>query len=298
MNQIQLILTELGYKLSIDKDGWRTNAVFRGGDNPTAIKVFSKDGSWIDFVESKRGKLEDLIALSLGDKTKVQDFLKGKLSFDPSSVSISPKIKIPEIFDEKIVNDLIPDFSYWQSRGIDKKVAELFKGGLCLDCQSFLAKLKNRQILVIYNGKNQIIGLTGRSLNNKLPKWKHIGAKSNWVWPASINQKIIREKKEVILVESPVDILKLWECGIQTAICLFGTEFSFAILNFLLKVNPSKIIIATNNEESCVGNDAAVKIYNRLKRYFNLDQLQIKLPPAKDFGEISDNKVILDWYSK
>lgn len=291
MNDIQSILIELGYSPKADGNGWRMASLYRDGDNPSALKVYN-DGWAHDYVTNERFSLETLIKKTLNiDDSKAKDWLKDKIDIeDLPKNDYRNKIVMPEIFDESILFDLVPDFSYWQSRGIDKSIAALFKGGLCLDCQSFLAKLRNRQILVIYDGKNRIIGLTGRSLNDRTPKWKHIGVKANWVWPGYLNSKLIKEQKRVILVESPADVLKLWECGIKNVICLFGTECSFAILNFLLKVNPS-IIIATNNEPSGVGNKAAEKLYHRFQRYFESSQLQIILPYKKDFAEMSCEEI-------
>jgi hypothetical protein len=104
---IKEVLTELGYKLTQDKDGWRTNAAFRGGDNSTAIKIFSNSGDWIDFVEGKRGNLNDLIKLTLNiDDVKLKDWLQGKNI--QTTVTPKPKIEIPEVFDEGVLKDLIP----------------------------------------------------------------------------------------------------------------------------------------------------------------------------------------------
>src|ERR1041384_3306125 len=113
MSDIQTILIDLGYQLKQDKDGWRTNALFRGGSNPTAIKIFKDNGNWCDFVEGKRGTFEDLIALTLGDKVKAQDYIKGNnVVFE--KVEYKEKLKVPEVFDDNILKDLIPDTSYWQ----------------------------------------------------------------------------------------------------------------------------------------------------------------------------------------
>lgn len=290
MSDIVSILTELGYSPRLDKDGWRMAALYRHGDNNTSLKVYS-NGWCHDFVTGEKFRLETLIQKTLNiDEANAKDWLTKKADIGSLYHVEKEKIKLPEIFDNHILNDLIPDFSYWKTRGISSEIASIFKGGLCIQSESLLGKLRNRQILIIYNGQKQIVGLTGRSLDDRTPKWKHIGTKTNWVWPGYLNSKLIKSCKQVILVESPADILKLWECGIYNAICLFGTECSFAILNFLLKVNPN-IIIATNNEDSQIGNKAAEKIYNKLKRYFNLNQLQIILPYKKDFGEMSCEEI-------
>ena len=73
-----------------------------------------------------------------------------------------------------------------------------------------------------------------------------------------------------------------------------------SLINYLLKINPKKIIISTNQElnekNGGVGNDAAIKIYNRLRRYFNTNQLLIKLPYKKDFC-VMECDSIKDWYN-
>ena len=44
------VLEELGYKLVDCGDSWRTSAIYRGGDNPTAVKVYKNTGVWTDYV--------------------------------------------------------------------------------------------------------------------------------------------------------------------------------------------------------------------------------------------------------
>lgn len=299
MQEVKDILISLGYELTYDKDGWRTNAVFRGGDNKTALKIFN-NGTWIDFVENKKGNLEDLVKLTIGENIDVKSWLSDKIDLNNLEIKKSPII-IPEIFNQEILKDLIQDYTYITNRGISKETAQIFSCGVCLDSQTLLQKLKNRQIFCIYNSKKQLIGFSGRSLieDNKI-KYKHLGGRNSWVYPVYLNNNIIKEQKEVILIEGVFDAMRLWDLDIKNTIVLFGTELSHSILNYLLKVNPSKILIATNNEVDLnggVGNQAAQKIYNRLKRYFNLNQLKIHLPPKKDFAEIKDDKEILNWYN-
>jgi DNA primase len=78
-------------------------------------------------------------------------------------------------------------------------------------------------VFPVYNEHNQIIGFSGRhveSNNDKwkhLPKWKHVGKRNNWVYPAFNTATGVDEeiefKKEVILVESIGDALALYEQG-------------------------------------------------------------------------------------
>mgnify|MGYP001287018461 CR=1 FL=1 len=43
-----------------------------------------------------------------------------------------------------------------------------------------------RMVFPVYNEHNQIVGFSGRKVDddNDYPKWKHIGKRNNWVYPA------------------------------------------------------------------------------------------------------------------
>ena len=45
------ILENLGYKLSDHGSYWRTSALYRSGDNPTALQIYKDSGVWKDYVE-------------------------------------------------------------------------------------------------------------------------------------------------------------------------------------------------------------------------------------------------------
>lgn len=51
MSDYKTILENLGYKLSDRGTFWQTSAIYRNGDNPTAIQVYKDTGVWKDFVE-------------------------------------------------------------------------------------------------------------------------------------------------------------------------------------------------------------------------------------------------------
>ena len=51
---VKSVLEELGYKLVDCGDSWRTSAIYRGGDNPTAVKVYKNTGVWTDYVHANK----------------------------------------------------------------------------------------------------------------------------------------------------------------------------------------------------------------------------------------------------
>jgi hypothetical protein len=91
----------------------------------------------------------------------------------------------------------------------------------------------------------------------------------------------------------------MWDADIKNAIVTFGLDISISILNFLLRSDFKKINISFNNdlEKNSAGNIASEKGYNKLLRYFDKNQLNIKLPFKKDFGEMTKEEII-EWKTK
>lgn len=292
-------LQENGYPVARNSNYISFPAYWRNGNNPTSVTGYPEQNLFIDWVSSEKFDFKGLVkrVLDIKDDKDLANKIDLNNFNSKNQVSLKQEIKIQEIFPEEIIKELEPNNEYWYGRGISEDTIKQFEGGISLH-----GRFKNRQCLIIKNSKGQIIGVTGRDLTNKkIAKWKHVGAKGNWVWPASINSHEIQNKQSVILVESPADIISLFECGIKNVLCLFGVELHLGILNFLLKLNLNKIIIATNNEinfNGGVGNNAALKIKAKLDKYFDSHTSIIKLPPGKDFNEIlvkNGKPLILEW---
>ena len=66
--------------------------------------------------------------------------------------------------------------------------------------------------------------------------------------------------------------------------------------------NLNKITISTNNDSEKISNrglEAAIKIYLKLTNFFDASKLEIRLPIAKDFGEMLENGIPIDkWINK
>ena len=60
---VKSVLEKLGYRLSDFGDAWRTSALYRGGDNPTALKIYKNTGVWTDYVDGLI--LKNLLVLSI-----------------------------------------------------------------------------------------------------------------------------------------------------------------------------------------------------------------------------------------
>jgi len=289
------VLTDLGYKLKDHGKEYRARPLYRDSDNDTVLKIEKNSGNWFDFKQNISGDLNSLVKLTLklDGVDEAKQWLKNKNFISQVSTDVEkPLIKSAKSFDINILDRLENRHDYWINRNITQETISQFKGGV-----AHAGKMKNRYVFPIFNLRNNIIGFSGRDVTNiSKIKWKHLGEKSDFLYPLFLNHSILEEQREVILVESVGDMLNLWQSGIRNVLVTFGTSLSLPILNHMLKLDIKKIYISLNNDsnKNMAGNIGADKIHSRLKRYFDQRQLKIALPIKKDFGEMTMEE-ILQW---
>lgn len=303
-DQIKEVLEDLGYKLSDRGSYWQTNAIFRNGDNTTAIQIYKDTGVWKDYVrDTQFSPFKRLVQATLGsnDPKEIEKYFKNnKVDELYSKRSGSEKIELEETHEESCLERLLPHYKFYNEKGIDSKILKKLKGGLATSGQ-----LNQRFIFPIYNEHRQIHGFSGRDMitNSTRPKWKHIGKKSTWVYPLYIDQRAreaIIKRDEVILVESIGDLLKCHQFGIDNVLVSFGLSISPKLMCALLEMCPSKIIIAFNNDldkSENRGLAAAVKNYLKCLTHFHPEKLMLCLPTKNDFGDMNEDD-FLEWRQK
>ena len=163
--------------------------------------------------------------------------------------------------------------------------------------------MKNRYVFPIFNSSDEIVGFSGRYVNQipenyKIAKWKHLGAVKNWCYPAKFNLKEIQNEKEVILVESIGDMLALWDAGIKNVLVTFGLTISKSITMLLIKLDVRTIFVSFNNDDtiSGAGNKAAIEVAEKLHLHFDPEQVRVALPSKNDFGEMNKTE-IKNWHT-
>ena len=299
--KIESSLIELGYQLKDFGNHWRANAVYRDGNNPLSLMIYKDTGVWRDFVENKAPmpfkKLVEL-TLNTNDPNVIKKYTQD--SFESTEVYVKKeKLEMEKIYPEDCLKKLFPNYDFYKKRSIGEQTQKMYKCGL-----ASAGKMYRRIVFPVYNSNNQIYGFTGRKLDedSEAPKWKHIGLKSNWIYPANIpNFPEITDK--VFLVESVGDSMALTENGYSNNLVTFGLDCSPALMNFLISKNLKTIYISTNNDldsDKNRGLIAAVKILIKLSSFFDLDVLKIKPPLMNDFGEMqmSDNSLIFCEWNK
>ena len=305
--QFQEILESLGYKLIDCGDHWRTQALYRDGDNKTALKIYKNTGVWMDFVENKGSKpFEALLKATLKDNSTDLKSVLSKVNLsDVKTYKKKATLEMEKIYPEDCLQNLFPNYKFYNNKLISEETQKKFDVGL-----AGVGKMYRRMVFPIYNREKQIIGFSGRKVddNNNYPKWKHIGKRNSWVYPAfnlktEVAESII-EKQEVILVESIGDALALYEQGIKNILVIFGLSVNSNIISYLSGMPINRIIISTNNDDHSEDNRgfiAAIKNYLKLSQYFDLNILSVKFPPKpyNDFGDAHVEKYDLkNWLSE
>ena len=116
-DEIKEILTSLGYQLSDRGAYWQTNAVFRQGDNKTAIQIYKDTGVWKDYVSNTPPlRFERLVEKTLGpDDHKVKELLKSKnlSSLLENPLPPTEKLKMETIYSEDSLKKLLPHYRFY-----------------------------------------------------------------------------------------------------------------------------------------------------------------------------------------
>jgi len=295
-DKIKEILEELGYKLVDRGRYWQSNAAFRNGDNGTALQIWKNSGVWRDFVSNSSPlPFSKLLETHLGtnDKKVLGKYFSEDYRPAQHEPTQDDRLTMEKIYDESTLENLFPHYSFYKEKGIGKEVLKFLKGGLATKGHMY-----QRFVFPIYNEHGQIHGFSGRDMSQRsnVPKWKHLGRKTKWVYPYYMEgrksfptQVAIENERSVIIVESIGDLLNLLEHGFRNVLVCFGLDISPKLLCHLTSLDIDRITLAFNNDSdksSNRGARAAVKNYLKLLNHFDFDVLSICLPTKNDFGEM------------
>ena len=292
---IESVLRNLGYNLEDRGEYWQSSAVYRGGDNKTALQIYKNTGVWKDYVQ-ETGFLpfKALIEKSAKHLTQeeIEKISKGLDVEIKNEKSFQDKIKSEEIYPKSILEKLLPHYSFYNERGISDELLKKLHSGL-----STRGQMYQRYVFPIYNDYQQIIGFAGRDMSNKSerPKWKHVGRKTKWCYPSNLPTFCQEDwtNSDVFLVESIGDFLSMHENTNHKTLVTFGLDVSPALINKMLEFSPKKIFLSFNNDSKSTENrglNASVKNYLKLLSFFDADKLKICLPTLNDFGDMNRNE--------
>lgn len=294
---IQDILEELGYELRDGGSYYRMLPLYRASSNPSSLSVHKETGRFRDFSAGIYGSIEELVKLTLGLKTleDANRWLDNRHLATTNDKIHKPNITVMKTYPKDMLSNLFPNFKFYTDKGVHEDVLHFLKCGM-----STTGKLRNRIVFPIFHDDGSIVGWAGRDITGESDaKWKLMGPKRQWNYPAFFTSSEILETRKAILVESIGDGIALLNKGVNNFLVLFGVDLLKGVMSKLIELNPQKIIISLNNDskkELNSGKIASQLIKEKLDNFF--DDVEINLPTdGKDIFEMDDSE-FRDWYEK
>jgi hypothetical protein len=103
--QLKNSLESLGYNLRECGSFWRSSAIYRGGDNATALKIYKNSGVWTDFADGDKSyPIKRLISLTLN--TKDDSVIDKYIKFDIQNIisnEVKEKIEMEKIYPRRFL---------------------------------------------------------------------------------------------------------------------------------------------------------------------------------------------------
>ena len=131
-SEIEEALITLGYRLSDRGDYWQSNAIFRGGDNPTALQIYKDSGVWRDYVDGEKFMpFPALIEKTVGKENAKTFNLSKKSPLKHKAVEPETTVKLEKTFKKEDLSDLLPHYSFYNNKGISDSTLAFFKSGMC-----------------------------------------------------------------------------------------------------------------------------------------------------------------------
>lgn len=309
--EIQKLLEESGFVLNDRGHYWSTSAIWRNGNNRSAIQIYKDTGVWRDFVAHPAPRpLKCLLKYVLGETEYIYKTYRSEKYYDIFDLpNKKVKIKMPKSYDTSILKSLLPHYKFYLDKKISENILKLYRCGLATS-----GKMNSRFVFPIFkeNNPDRIIGFTGRSFyyteKGSVSKWKHIGQKREWLYPCFVPKghsypflDSIKETKIIYILESIGDSLAMSENSMFNNFVTFGVGLSSSQILFLSSLEPEKVVIVSNNDSNKdinVGKIAAIKHFIRLMDFFDLHKIHIKLPILNDLSESHEKGEFTKWRMK
>ena len=287
------ILENLGYKLSDHGSYWRTSALYRSGDNPTALQIYKDSGVWKDYVEDSIFLPFEALVQKTTKTSNVKSMLKDLKNNALSVKTEKGLLKEEKTYDASCLKRLLPHYDFYLNKNISKQTLLDFKCGL-----AHSGPMYQRMVFPVFRDDQRIHGFSGRKItNDDRPKWFHKGKTANWFYPYFTVDEVgkqINLKKQVHIVESIGDCMALYECGIKNVLVSFGLNMSPKFISRLTGLNLQNIYISYNNDsdsEKNRGFEGAVKSIFKLVDAVDFDKIYFCPPDSNDFGDMTKEQI-------
>ena len=294
------------------------------GDNPTAWSWRMDLGKWVCWThhcEEDRGNdIFGLVSNVKGTNFRetvewITQTLESKninideAVADPVNAHRGNKLHIHEPLSEDNLKFLAQDPQYLLNRDFDAESLRKYEVGLWSRLGTYM---HDRVVFPVRDHEGHLIGYTGRTVHPpkhfedrdlKYMKWVHGRHYNRWpkrgdLFTSSILYNLFQAKrylgisKKLILVEGPLDGMKLDEAGIHNWVATLGTSFCHAHRTLLIKHGVTDLYVAYDNDDPTKYKDnqsPGEKGWERMQRIVgDLFQLhRVLLPQGKDCGDLN-----------
>lgn len=203
-----------------------------------------------------------------------------------------------EIFDEseiEMYKAMLPLCGYIDSRNFDEYILDFFEIGFSLEGVDEPYRMKHsdfpgRVIFPIRDSAGSLVGWSGRiatddrAVIKKHNKWMHkMDFEKGFVLYNYNNaQPFIKDTNELILVEGPWDVARLWSYGIYNVVAVMGSSLTPEQLSLAIS---SAFKVKVMLDADGAGKHGAQRVCEQLKRY--VDVYTIDAPEGKDPDELT-----------
>jgi len=286
-------------------------------DNPTAFSWRPDIGKWVCWThhcEEARGNdifglVSSIVGLNFKDTTKwIHDRLAEKsIDIHQDSLPIENQYRgsvlhTHEPLNEEHIKFLKLDPDYLIRRGFSKEVLRDYQAGLWDRPYTYMA---DRVVFPIRDHDGFLVGYTGRTIHPEsyfteksleYRKWIHGRYFNQWpkrgellisslLFNLNRSKRIIAQHKRMIVVEGPLDGMKLEMAGIHNWVATLGTTFCANHRTLLVKYGITDLYVAYDNDEKThAGKDGTNRLLRVVGDIFNVHTIEV---PGHDCGDCS-----------
>lgn len=250
--------------------------------------------------------------------TFCKNVLEG-IEYNPYEIEKKLERKTEEVIYKGVSRSLIvphvnPNIEFYLRRGYTKEIIEKYDIFICKKKSNLLY---GRVTIPIYNDDHtEAVGFMGRSLNPQCSICKRYHTMSSgcpntsyekiksqkWLNSKGMSRnkllfnywyakEYIEESGDVILVESPGNVMKIVQAGFNNVVGMFGTILSKNQSKKLDELGVKRIFLGLDKDDA--GLVAADNISNQLSKYECIPLI----PPVNDYGDMVEDEII-SFFSK
>ena len=299
-----LQMAGMGDAKLVASDEIRGRCIFHLGENPTSFVVKrdkSKDNKWFYLCNSCGVKgdlfnlLERLFDLSFG---QVLDMLSDETGIEISREPIDPttakylyetrkflkhmkgndELVVEAGFLETTLNKFVPKLhKLLRDKGYDEAVREKFELGFSPDWP-----LQNRITIPIRDEKGRLIGVSGRTVTNEIPKYKNLVGTTKKTVLYNLHNLPKIPSEPILVVEGFPDVWRAWQYGHNRAVAIMGCRAPAEQARLIAKY-AHKVVVMLDGDEA--GQGGADSLAKWLRKY--CDVYVATLPEGKDPGDLN-----------